>query len=1103
MKRRMPINTRKRAPRRAKSPLNNFPWWKRGLVLIGAGFLVLVLYSLIFLPSVSNNEELIFAESTVIYDRGALEPGADLTQHVLYTIHGDENREFIPLEEISPWVAKATIAIEDDGFYSHMGFDIGGIIKAALNKIFGIGSARGGSTITQQLVKNTFLSSEKTITRKFKEILLSIKMEIVFSKDEILELYLNKIPYGHNAHGIEAAARKFFGKSSRDLTIAEAAILASLPARPTYFSPYGANRNMLMGFYEFDENTSQNEYKKGRKDLVLQRMLDEEVITFEQFQEAFTEAKEIQFTANRTDIRAPHFVFRVRQMLEDKFGKEFLSNGGLQVFTSLDPELQQIAEDAIELKTPHYAKTYGAQNVALASINPSTGEILAYVGGKDYFNSEIDGQVDVLGSTRQPGSSFKPLVYASAFEAGYAPSSIIFDVETDFGGNYKPQNFDGEFAGPVSARESVNRSLNIPAVKMAYVATPKKIFENAQKLGIQIEGSAEHHGIAIGIGVGEVEPLSHINSYQTFVNGGPWFEPTAILEIRNSEGKVLEKAKFSDNLHDGLDPEAAALVRNILTDETTRPTTGGEEDEEEAFDWNRYLQLNELDNAAKTGTSNRQVDNPDFDRSKPENEETNPRKIIAPGDSWTIGFTPQLVTGVWVGNNRGEPMKPGATGLTVAAPVWREYMLNAHELLKTERNINIDESLYPEVELQKRKINKLTGRLASDVTPTELVVEALFASYATPIDIDKTKVVKNRYGVENSKSVLDLTSIKPDMPNWEEPVQEWLREHPRFLSSNGLIRDTSEGLDLTDFITRDPNRQGPQSSRSIQQNNTRSDNPKVAFITPRDNGTISAGRLAVNIEANSKFGIEKVDLYFDDQLITTDKLYPYEKTINIPSSIPQGSTHILEAVATDRGGLQGVAQIEVTVEPDTTGPEIVFIGPVPQERIPINARLDVLVDVKDFQSRVRVVEFLLDGASLNTLQNPPYRHTIQTIGEVGKHDLTIRAWDENGNMNERSIPIYYEREKMIITSDPEITDVKNYRKSASVNLSVPKPEDVEYIMLQAVKDSNIIFEEKITSPAKFTQLQIEKNTTGKVRLELWTKTHDKKITRTSQKTVEF
>lgn len=1099
MKRHIRSFSRKPSHKQPQSWFHQLPWWKKGLLACGGIFAILILYSIIFLPSVRNNEDLIFSESTVIYDREALDPNEDPANHVLYTIHGDENREFVPLEEMSPWVAKATIAIEDDNFYYHPGFDIGGILKAVLNKVFGIGSARGGSTITQQLVKNTFLTNEKTYTRKFKEILLSIKMEIAFSKREILEMYLNKIPYGHNAHGIEAASRKFFGKSSRDLTIAEASILASLPARPTYFSPYGANKTLLIGFYKYDENTGQNEYKKGRKDLVLQRMLDEEMITFEQFQIAFTEAKTLEFTANRTDIKAPHFVFRVRQILEDKFGKEFLSSGGLQVYTTLDPELQEIAEDVIETKTAHYTNTYRAQNVALASVDPESGEVLAYVGGKNYFDIEHDGQVDVLGSTRQPGSSFKPMVYASGFEAGYAPSTVLFDVETDFGGNYKPQNFDGEFVGPVSARDSINRSLNIPAVKMAYLATPKRIIENAEKLGIQIEGNAETHGVAIGIGVAEVEPLSHINAYQTFVNGGPWYEPTLILEIRNSEGKVLDIFQKEKKKHDGIEPQAAALVRNILTDETTRPTTG---EGDEAFDWNRYLQLPDLDNGAKTGTSNRQVDNPDFDKEKPEDEEKNPKKIVAPGDSWTIGFTPYLVTGAWVGNNRGEPMKPGATGLTVAAPVWRNFMIQAHEILK-ERGADMEKP-YPEVSLETVKINRLSGNLLSEATPLSLIKEEVFASYSVPIDLDKTKEYTSRTGGKNIKFVLDLHSQELDMPNWEEPVQDWLRLHPKFLSSNGAIKATSESLSLLDVLSR-RDRTGNSSTTERRNLVIRSGMtaPKIAFLSPRNGGTIAPGRLDVTFAASGRMTIAKIELFFDNQLITTDSMPPWKKSITIPASIKQGSTHTLEAVATDTAGNEGVATIEVTIQPDTDGPEIVFLGPVPQQRIPIHSRVDALVSVQDFQSNVRVVEFFLDEKSIATLQSPPYRHTLWTGEDLGRHTLSVKAWDANNNVSERSVPLYFEREKILAPHNSEITNLKNYRQAISVDITVPNPEKTEWIELRVFLNGENIETEHIDAPLKFSQLQILKSGTGNGKIELWTKLHGEEAKNTSNKTVKF
>lgn len=573
--------------------------------------------------------------------------------------------------------------------------------------------------------------------------------------------------------------------------------MVSMPAAPTRFSPYGANRDLLMGFYEFDEKTGEKIYKKGRKDLVLQRMLDLKKISFEAFKQAFIESKTIEFKRAKTDIYAPHFVFLVREKLEEKFGKEFLLQGGLKIFTTLDKDLQDLAEETITTKSAHYEGTYGAKNVALAAIKNETGEILAYVGGKDFFDEANDGQVDVLTSRRQPGSSFKPLVYATAFENGYTPSTVVFDVETDFGGNYTPQNFDGIFHGPVSARRALNESLNIPAVKMAYLGRPENILTNAEKLGVKFEGNAKRHQIGLGLGVAEVEPLSHINSYQAFAGDGTWHEPTAILEIHNSEGKVLEKTDLEAKKREGLDDQIAALVRNILTDESSRPTT-------DDFDWNKLLQLDKWNNGVKTGTSNRTVANPEFNEELPEDEETNPKMVTAPGDSWTIGFTPYLVTGVWVGNNRGEPMKIGATGLAVAAPIWKKFMTDAHDILV--QNGADPEKLYNESKpLEVRKINKFSGKLASDLTPPKLVVDGFFASYAVPTDIDDSVEMQEidkisgrpatRYtprAARRTKYVLSLKSIRPDMPNWQNPVDEWLKKHPKFLTSLGAILEESD-----------------------------------------------------------------------------------------------------------------------------------------------------------------------------------------------------------------------------------------------------------------------------------------------------------------------
>jgi peptidoglycan glycosyltransferase len=408
-------------------------------------------------------------------------------------------------------------------------------------------------------------------------------------------------------------------------------------------------------------------------------------------------------------------VFYVREQVENKYGQEFLSQGGLQIYTTLDPDIQAQAEETVRIKTEGYANVYGAENVAMAAINPDNGEILAYIGGKDWFNTEADGQVDVLTSSRQPGSSFKPLVYAAAFMAGYSPATVVFDVETDFGAGYTPQNFNERFQGPVSVRNALNQSLNIPAIKMAALATAEKVLELTQKLNIPFEGDADMHGVAIGIGVAELQPLAHIASFQAFAGDGSINDPVAILEIRNAAGDVLEKIDPEANKRPGLDPQIAALVRNILTDEQARPVTDG-------FAWNTFLELApNFNSGAKTGTSNRVIKNPVFNEGEEESD-NNRRFLTVPGDSWTIGFTPHLVSGVWVGNNRGKPMKSGATGLTVAAPVWKNFMDEAHKIL-VEKGADPDKKYQEPTPLASVEINRLTGKRVTKQTPAHLRVQ--------------------------------------------------------------------------------------------------------------------------------------------------------------------------------------------------------------------------------------------------------------------------------------------------------------------------------------------------------------------------------------------
>ena len=1076
---------------RKKKPLwlrlLSFRLWRRIIIGFGSGALLFTLvYGVFFLPSVDNADQLAFSESTIIYDREALTDFEHATDHILYVIHGDENREYVPLEEISPWIKKATLAIEDDQFYHHFGFDVGGIVRAVFAEFLHIGNPRGGSTITQQLVKNTFLSNERTLTRKYKELLLAVKVELAYTKDEILEMYLNKIPYGSNAHGIEAASRKFFGKSARDLTLAESAVLASLPMAPTRFSPYGSNKKLLMGFYDYDEEGNKV-YKKGRKDLVLNRMLEIKSITNEEFKDAWIESNNLTFQSDRTDIKAPHFVFYVRERLEEKFGKDFIKQGGLRVYTTLDPELQAVAEDIVATKSAHYDGTYGAKNVALASLDSATGEIMAYVGGKNYFDEENDGQVDVLTSRRQPGSSFKPYTYAAAFEKGFTPSTVVFDVETDFGANYTPQNFDGTFQGPVSFREALNRSLNIPAVKAAFLAGPANVLKLAQSAGVVFEGDADDHGVAVGIGVSEVEPLSHIAGYQVFAGDGSYHTPTAILEVRNSENEALDQYDPENEKEKGIDSEVAALVRNVLTDESTRPTT-------DDFDWNKLLQLPGIKNGAKTGTSNRKVLNPEFQEDEPEDEEKNPKEIIAPGDSWTIGFTPHLVTGVWVGNNKGEAMKPGATGLAVAAPIWKAFNVQAHEYL-FEKGQDPERPYEEPTHLEVKLVNRLSGKLATDKTPKSLVREEVFASFSEvpPLDDSVKEVDVNRltglpiynrnltsrYNIQR-QFMLELDSIRPDLPHWKNPVDDWIAKHPKFMTSLGSIqesRDVPSSSAPNDRYIGDPS-----SLRSNVINP-----PSIYIISPRDKGTIAAGSVEVVVSTQSKNGVVQVEYYLDDKLVGIADRHPF--TGNFIVEANGDATHILKARAIDRQGGFGDAEIKVSIGEDHKGPHVIFLGPVGAQEIPIGSAIEILADINDYESGVKVAEFFVDGESLGFTEKAPYRKTFVAQGDLGRHELTVKAWDKHGNITEKSIPVSYTRQAIRDAVELAIDQVYTYRSSLSIDTVIPEGA-WEWIELVAEQGQDVIYTSRVHHPERNAQFQIPKNQSGRTRLRLYGKKSD-------------
>lgn len=580
-------------------------------------------YDLVFLdlPTVTDLTQRPLAISSKIYDRNG---------ELLYTMYDDENRTLVPLSKMSPNVIQATVAIEDRDFFEHHGFSLKGISRAVIENFQGK-PIQGGSTITQQLVKNRLLSSEKSYKRKLRELLLALLVERSFTKEQILEMYLNTVAFGGSTYGIEEAAQRYFGKSAQDLNLAESALLAGLPAAPSAYSPFGPNP----------------EYAKARQLEVLRRMEEDAFISPEQMQVAMNEP--LALINDETEIKAPHFVMYIRQILADKYGEDALYTQGLKVTTSLDLGVQEKAQQIVtdEINT---LKRLRITNGAALVTNPTTGEILAMVGSINYFDLENDGQVNVTLRPRQPGSSIKPLTYSMALESGMTMSSPIIDspVSYSFPGSppYAPKNYDGKFHGTVTLKTALANSYNIPAVKMLANVGINNFIDRAQKMGISTWDDRSRFGLSLALGSGEVKMIDLATVYGVFANKGYRVDPNPILEITNAKGEVVyrnecakDSLKCSKSLI--LDEKIAYVVSNILSDNKARTP---------AFGALSTLFIPNQEVAVKTGTTNSMRDN------------------------WTIGYTSDRLVAVWVGNNDNQPMSYVASGITGASPIWNKIM---------------------------------------------------------------------------------------------------------------------------------------------------------------------------------------------------------------------------------------------------------------------------------------------------------------------------------------------------------------------------------------------------------------------------------------------
>jgi len=627
-----------------------------GLVAAGLIGIVLFRYYSRDLPDPSQLATHRPFETTRIYARDG--------QTLLYEVFDAGQRTVVPLEQM-PWAVKAaTIATEDANFFVNPGVDIRGIVRALyLNRQGNVRS--GGSTITQQLARNVLLSpeerSEQSYGRKIREAILAFRLSRQFSKDQILGLYLNEVYYGNMAYGIEAAAQGYFGKPARELSLAEAALLAGLVQSPTELNPLVAP-----------------EAAKERQQIVLDLMVKQGLITREQADVA--DATQIVLQPSAVNIRAPHWVFYVLDQLEQEYGAEMLRRGGLRIVTTLDPAIQEIAEETVRARIAEL-QARNAHNAAVVVVDPKTSEILAMVGSVDYNNQQIDGQVNVATSPRQPGSALKPLVYAAAMAkpGGWTPATVIWDVPLDVNG-YRPMNYDNQFHGPQRLRLALANSFNIPAVKALQFVGIDTFVDLAHDMGITTLQERDKYGLAVALGAGEVKLLDLTTAYTTFANAGRSRPAVSILRVATNHGEVL----FSYTPPEGrqvLGANGAAiayLISDILSDNDARTPMFGP---------NSVMRLpDDRPAAVKTGTSN------DYK------------------DSWAVGYTPSLVVGVWVGNTDSTPMEEVA-GANGAGTIWREIIERTHAQ-------NPIETFTPPANVQEQQICRSTGLVADGCTDT-------------------------------------------------------------------------------------------------------------------------------------------------------------------------------------------------------------------------------------------------------------------------------------------------------------------------------------------------------------------------------------------------
>ncbi len=775
------------------------------------------------LPDPNHLSDRQVSQSTKIYDRTG--------QHLLYEIYDNQKRTLVDMNNMSPYIGKAVISIEDKNFYQHNGISVLSILRAGVNNLIGRRTGGGGaSTITQQLIKNTIVGDARKgfqgYFRKVKEAILALRVERKYSKDEILKMYLNEIPLGSTNYGVQSAAQSYFHKDSKDLSIAEAATLAAMIQAP---SRYLNNIDSL----------------RGRRDTVLRLMFEQGYINEDQKNAGQNEA--LRIYRNGGIMTAPHFVLYVKQLLADQFGEKLVDSGGLKVITTIDYDKQMAAQQIVKENGDKFAKQYNANNAALVSMDPKTAQILALVGSRDFENEEINGQFDVaiLGK-RQPGSSFKPFVYTAAFEKGFTPDTVIYDTVTNFDqredGDYTPHNYDGKEHGLVTIRKALQGSLNIPAVKTLYMVGTKNAIDFAKRFGYTT--FTGDPGLSLVLGGAEVNLLEHTNAYGTLADNGVYHQPVSILKVTDSSNNVLSEWKPNDGTA-AITPEISATISSVLSNDAARAYIFGR---------NSTLTLKDRPVAAKTGTTN------DYK------------------DAWTMGYTPSIVTGVWVGNTTPSTMKGG--GNTLAGLIWNQFMTTSTKGTPVEAFPTPPPNDATKPVLRgadggiKLQINSANGKIATSTTPPGLIVTK---TYLPPHDILHYVNKDDPRGPAPTNPNDD-----PQYQNWENSLQSW------------VSRAQAAGIQIT--LEEPPTQYDdtPYNPELV---------PQIEIISPTSNSTIEGRQLDIQVKASAPRGVKQVNYYVDDQLVGNSTEFPFDFSYSIPKLY--SNQHTLKAIATDDQGNAG------------------------------------------------------------------------------------------------------------------------------------------------------------------------------------------------------